>query len=102
MRTAKPPLNIYTAPNSGFEFALHTEDGKISAVISVARPARADIRTIAEKEREALLKLKRLAKARHQALAAVPATTNPPGGKGAAETGTRRGEKSSSHSCRGS
>jgi hypothetical protein len=40
MRTAKPPLNIYAAPNSGFEFALHTDDGKISAVISVARPAR--------------------------------------------------------------
>ena len=36
MRTAKPALNIYTAPNSGFEFAFHTEDGKISAVISVA------------------------------------------------------------------
>jgi hypothetical protein len=50
MWTAKPALNIYTAPNSGFEFVFHTEDGKISAVISVARPARADIRTIAEKE----------------------------------------------------
>ena len=42
MRTAKPALNIYTAPNGGFEFAFHTEDGKISAVISVARPARAE------------------------------------------------------------
>jgi hypothetical protein len=38
-------------------------------VISVARPARADIRTIAEKEREALLKLKRLAKALDHAVA---------------------------------
>jgi hypothetical protein len=69
MRTAKPALNIYIAPNSGFEFAFHTEDGKISAVISVARPAGADIRTIAEKEREALLKLKRLAKALDHAVA---------------------------------
>jgi hypothetical protein len=57
------------APNSGFEFALHTDDGKISAVISVARPARPDIRTIAEKEREALLKLERLAKALDHAVA---------------------------------
>jgi hypothetical protein len=63
MPTAKPLLTIWTAPNSGFEFALHTDDGKISAVVSVARPARPDIRTIAEKERDALLKLKRLAKA---------------------------------------
>jgi hypothetical protein len=71
MRTAKPALNIYTAPNGGFEFVFHTEDGKISAVISVARPARADIRTIAEKEREALLKLKRLAVALDHAVAEI-------------------------------
>jgi hypothetical protein len=68
MPTAKPALNIYTAPNNGFEFAFHTEDGKINAVISVARPA-TDIRTIAEKEREALLKLKRLAVALDHAVA---------------------------------
>ena len=43
------PRSTSTAPNSGFEFAFHTEDGKISAVISVARPARADIRTIAKR-----------------------------------------------------